>query len=282
MWEQFQSLFTQSGYGHALSSLALIISILGVRSILLGQILKSNWRREDQRKWLVKIKNLSTFSVFFGLVMIWATELQTFALSIVAITGALIISGKELLLCVFGGVLRSSNNLFKIGDRIEIDGIRGDVIDTNLFFTKILEIGPSTMTHQFTGRSVSIPNGLYLTKELINESFMHKYVLHVFKIALKRTDDWRKAEKCMLEAANEECSSFIALAQENMDQLAKKEGLDVPKVTPRITYRFSALKDIEMIVRVPAPATRKGHIEQQILKRFMNKFFPDPELETQK
>lgn len=265
---------TQSGYTHLISTITLLVIVLGLRSLSIKKIRNSEWRSEDKRKWYVTIRNWSSFTIVFGLIIIWATELQTFALSIVAITGAMIISGKELILCAHGGLLRSFNNMFKVGDRIEIDGIRGDVIDSNLMITKVLEIGPENFTHQFTGRSVVIPNSLFLTKEVINESFLNKYVLHVFKVSISRDEDWKKAEQCMMAAAEESCSGFIQKAQKNMENLARREGLDVPKVTPRITYKFSNAKEIEMIIRVPSPASRKGNIEQEILKGFMEKYLP--------
>ncbi|CAM9839916.1 unnamed protein product [Chrysoparadoxa australica] len=270
--EQILQAIEKSGYSRPITSLVLIFLLWAIRSTLTRNIRKTGWRTEDKRKWYVLIRNWSTSVLIIGLVVIWATELQTFALSVVALTGALIISGKELLLCIHGGLLRSFNNLFKIGDRIEIDNIRGDVIDTNLFITKVLEIGPQNFTHQFTGRSIIIPNSLFLTKELINESFLHKYVLHVFKLSFPRTVDWEHAEACMREAAHNECKNFIENAQKSMDSLAIREGLEVPKAEPRITYKFTNPNELEMIVRVPSPASRKGNIEQQILKSFMKSF----------
>lgn len=270
--EQILQAIEKSGYSRPITSLVLIFLLWAIRSTLTRNIRKTGWRTEDKRKWYVLIRNWSTSVLIIGLVVIWATELQTFALSVVALTGALIISGKELLLCIHGGLLRSFNNLFKIGDRIEIDNIRGDVIDTNLFITKVLEIGPQNFTHQFTGRSIIIPNSLFLTKELINESFLHKYVLHVFKLSFPRTVDWEHAEACMKEAAHNECKNFIENAQKSMDSLAIREGLEVPKAEPRITYKFTNPNELEMIVRVPSPASRKGNIEQQILKSFMKSF----------
>lgn len=275
MTENFQKLITilsQTGYGRLIASISLVILLLLLRGVFSRRVRKSDWRTEDKRKWLVTARNWSTSIIFIGLIMIWATELQTFALSVVAITGALIISGKELLLCVHGGLLRSFNNLFKIGDRIEIDGVRGDVIDTNLFVTKILEIGPNNYTHQFTGRSIMIPNSLFLTKELTNESFMQSYVLHVFKLSFHRDIDWEEAENCMRDAAMAECEPFIKEAQENMNRISRREGLEVPKAEPRITYRFHGPSELEMIVRVPSPASRKGNIEQMILRRFMQSY----------
>ena len=264
----------QSNYGHSLSTIALIATVIIVRNFATKRIRKSDFRTEDKRKWFVAIRNWSTLVLILGLGTIWATELQTFALSIVAILGAMIISGKELFLCALGGLLRTFNHMFKVGDRIEIIGIRGDVIDSNLMVTKLLEIGPQNFTHQFTGRSIVIPNSLFLSKELVNESFTHKFVLHVFKLTFTRKEDWKFAENCMMEAANQICGDFIEDARINMDNIAKREGLEVPSANPRITYKFTNANDVEMIVRVPSPANKKGNIEQMVLKLFMEKYMP--------
>ncbi|MCF8058894.1 MAG: mechanosensitive ion channel family protein [Bacteriovoracaceae bacterium] len=273
--EKLFTILKQPGYTHVISTLTLILIVLSVRALLMKKVRKTDWRTEDKRKWYVTIRNWSTLTLVFGGLGIWGTEIQTFAYSIIAITGALIITGKELILCFHGGLLRAFNSMYKVGDRIEIDGIRGDVIDTNLMITKILEIGPSNFTHQFTGRSITIPNSLLLSKVLINESFMHKYVLHVFKVTFKREENWKEAESCMMEAARKECANFMEKAQENMEKLALREGIEVPSVEPRITYKFSSASDLEMIIRVPAPASRKGNIEQHILKRFMAMYLVD-------
>ncbi len=264
--------FGQEQVVHILSTLFLIFLVWSVRNLFNRTIKKSSWRIEEKRKWYVTIRNWSTMILLIGFFSIWSTEIQTFAVSVVAVSAALIISGKETILCIHGGLLRSMNGLFKIGDRIEIDGIRGDVIDANLFVTKIMEIGPQNFTHQFTGRSIIIPNALFLTKQVINESFMHKYVLHVFKLAFKRDEDLQFAEKCMKEAADLVCAEFVEKAQRNMDQIRFKEEIEVPRAEPRITFRFPSSTEVEMIVRIPSPASKKGNLEQAIYRDFMKRY----------
>ncbi len=264
----------QEQFLHIVNTLLLLFIVWSARNIFHRTIRKSNWRMEEKRKWYVSIRNWSTMILLFGFLSIWATEIQTFAVSVVAVSAALIISGKESILCIHGGLLRSLNGLFKIGDRIEIDGIRGDVIDANLFVTKIMEIGPQNYTHQFTGRSITIPNALFLSKQVINESFMHKYVLHVFKVAFKRDEDLQYAEKCMKESADLVCGEFIDKTQRNMDQIRVKEEIEVPSAEPRITFRFPNSSEVEMIIRIPSPATKKGNLEQAVLREFMKRYNP--------
>ena len=270
----FQWLRSNSIMGHTLVSLLVVICYWVIRSQLIRLTRKSTWKIESKRKWLVSIRNWSNAILFFSVIFIWSSEIQTFALSVVAVTAALIISGKELILCALGGILRSFNNSFKVGDRIELGDIRGDVIDCNLMVTKVLEIGPKNYSHQYTGRSIAVPNSVFLTKQVVNESFMQEYVLHVFKVPFKREEDWQRAERCMLEAATLECQEFIEKAQRNLEQLSHGEGLEMPSAQPRITYQFTNSSEFDLIVRVPAPATKKGNLEQAILKRFMTNYFP--------
>jgi small-conductance mechanosensitive channel len=232
-------------------------------------VLSSKVVKEEKRKWVIRIRNWATVIAVISLVIIWSTEIQTFALSLAALALAIAVSIKELTMCFMGGVVRSFQQPFKVGDRIEVEGIRGDVIDTDLFITKIMEIGPHNLTHQYTGRAVSIPNSVFLTSKVINESFMHKYVLHVFMIPLSRDENWRKAEEVMLEAANKHCAPFIVEAKNSLSHRAHKEGLEFPTVEPRVRFHLSPNNEMEMIVRIPAPATKKGNVEQAILRQFM-------------
>jgi small-conductance mechanosensitive channel len=51
---------------------------------------------------------------------------------------------------------------YAFGDRIENAGIRGNAVDHNALTTTILEIGPGQTSHQYTGRTMVIPNSFFL------------------------------------------------------------------------------------------------------------------------
>jgi len=162
-------------------------------------------------------------------------------------------------------MLRTGGKAFKIGDRIEIAGIRGDVIDHNLLTTTVMEIGP----HQVTGRAVVLPNSIFLGKPLVNESYTHDFVLHPFKIPLKMDADWQLEEQDLLAAAKEECTPFLEEARGHFDRFTKHEGLVSLGVDPRITVSIPKAGELELTVRVAVPARRKGRIEQAILRRYL-------------
>jgi small-conductance mechanosensitive channel len=139
------------------SSIILVITMILLRAVLARYIRKSVESTELRRRWLVQTRNALLLVLIFGLIVIWAEELRTLALSIVAIALAFVVATKELILCITGSIIKSGSRSFNIGDRIQVKDFRGDVIDQNLLATTILEVGPGRLTHQRTGRMADIP-----------------------------------------------------------------------------------------------------------------------------
>jgi small-conductance mechanosensitive channel len=266
-WDWISSKPVQFG---AISSLILIVTLLVVKKLLLRAVLRLDSQEPDvRRRWVVNIRNASLVAMLLGLIMIWAQPLQTLAVSFIALAVAGVIATKELILCVSGAVVRATSKAYAVGDRIEIAGKRGDVVDQNLFTTTLLEIGPGQSSHQYTGRAIVIPNSLLLNTPLINETFTHDYVLHVFCIPLNSSDDWQRAEQLLLEAAQLECSPFLDQARTYMKSLENQQGLDSPTVAPRVTLHIPEPGKINLLLRIPAPSRRKGRLEQAILRRYL-------------
>ncbi|MDP2285611.1 MAG: mechanosensitive ion channel, partial [Pseudohongiella sp.] len=192
-------------------------------------------------------------------------ELRTLALSIVAIAVAFVVATKELILCVIGTLLKTVSNSFNLGDRIQVKDFRGDVIDQNLLATTIMEVGPGKITHQRTGRTMVIPNAMFVSEPVINESFTHDYVFHVFTIPFRRDEDWHEAQKAFLESAKRHCAPYLEEVRKYMNRISIKRGLEVPSVDPRVTIQVPTAGEVHLIVRVPAKSGERGFIEQAIL-----------------
>src|SRR6056297_2914485 len=243
----------------------LLIVVTVVRSIASRFIKKRVHSKELQRRWLVQTRNGFILLLTLGLLFIWGDTLRTFALSIVAIAVAFVVATKELILCVSGSILKTGSGSFNVGDRIQVKEFRGDVIDQNILATTILEVGPGKLTHQRTGRMTVIPNALFVSEPVINESYTHDYVLHVFTIPFKREDNWRAAQKQFLKSANKLCKPYLNEARSHMEELSKEKGLDVPTTDPRVSIQVPAAGEIHLIVRVPVKSSQRSYIEQSIL-----------------
>ena len=253
-----------------LKSLILLLTLVIVRPLIVRWIARNpTLSMESKRRWVVTTRNSVVFAFLIGLVIIWAHELQAFAVSIVALAAALVLATRELILCWSGAALRVGSKVFAVGDRIQIAGHRGVVLDHDAFATRLLEIGPGQSAHLYTGRVTIFPNSLLLTNTLIKENPEQEYGLYTLIVPLKNDDDWQKAEHSLLEAAKAECAPFMDEAARQMKLLEQTNLLEAPSPEPRITIQLPESGKIHLVLRFPAPDRGRSRIEQAILRRYL-------------
>ncbi len=254
-----------------LKSLILLVTIVVVRTLIVRWISRNHTLTlEAKRRWVVATRNSMLFAFVIGLVVIWAHELQAFAVSIVALAAALVLATKELILCWSGAALRVGGKVYSVGDRIQIAGHRGVVLDHDVFATKLLEIGPGETSHLYTGRVTVFPNSLLFTNALIKENPEQEYGLYTITVPLPAGADWHKAERVLIDAAKSECAPFMAEAARHMKLLEQTNLLEAPSPEPRVTVQLPEPGTVHLVLRFPAPDRGRSRVEQAILRRYLD------------
>lgn len=269
-WISIDSSFALDG----LKSLIVLLFLVIVRTLVVRWIANNpTLTMESKRRWVVTTRNSVVFAFLIGLVIIWAHELQAFAVSIIALAAALVLATKELILCWSGAALRVGGKVYGVGDRIQIAGHRGVVLDHDVFATKLLEIGPGQSAHLYTGRVTVFPNSLLFTNPLIKENPQQEYGLYTLTVPIKSDGDWQRAEQTLLEAAKHECAPFMDEAVRQMKLLEQTNLLEAPSPEPRITIQLPEFGKIHLVLRFPAPDRGRSRIEQAILHRYLSQSF---------
>ena len=254
---------------NAVITLLLWAAALAARQLVLKSLKARGLAPADARRWMSSSRNMMLVVLLAGTATVWFDELKTFAFSLVAFTAAIVIATKELIMGAGGTFLRTSSRSFAIGDRIEVAGLRGDVIDTSLFTTTLLEIGPGRIGHQQTGRAVTIPNAILLMQPVINETFSDAFVLHTFEVCIPRDEHWGAAEAALLLACQEAHAPYAADARAHFDRRLSERGIETPTIDARVLIRVDTPLQLTLVARLPVPAKRKGRIEQAIVRRFL-------------
>ncbi|WGO96571.1 mechanosensitive ion channel [Saccharophagus degradans] len=110
-------------------------------------------------KWGKLAQNLIVFLTLFALVLEWAPQLRTFALSLTAVAVAIVIALKEIILCLTGAVMRTSSSV-KVGDVIDIQGCKGRAVELTLLSSIIAQLNDDDLP---TGRRITLPNSVFLS-----------------------------------------------------------------------------------------------------------------------
>lgn len=253
-----------------LASLAFFLVLMGVRTLLRRAILRREaLEPEMKQRWLVSLRNVVLVIFMLGMALIWASEIETVAVSMVAFAAALVLATREMILCLLGALYRASTNAYAIGDRIEINGLKGQVIDSDMLSTTLIESNQATAHKGTVGRVVTFPNSLLLMQPLFNESTLGRYVIHTVHVNIRRDDDWQAAEARLLAAAREEVGQYSKDLVRHARELQRSYGLGAPALVPRVRMVLSDHKQIELHLQLPTPINERVNVEQRILRSYL-------------
>lgn len=220
-----------------------------------------------------KVNQYTNYLFLLLLFVLWFSQLQVVLVSLVAVAAAVVIATKEIIMCVMGGIYLRQNRLFKEGHRIEVDDVRGYVIERLFLTTKVLEIGPEKNSQQTTGEVIAIPNSIFLTKAVKNESSFKGYSIKSFQFRLNIEDDIEEFEKEILEKSNEICAEYLEAAKNCISSFCEKEGIIIPSVNPRTKVLFEAEEKTEgmvvVLLKIPVENSRIAELEQILIRHFL-------------
>lgn len=247
-------------------------TIISISLIIVFVIGKYFYLRKykEKDKYLLK-KNISqSLNTILTLIIlfIWVYQFKEALYSLVAVAAAIVIATKELIMCFTGGILVKITKAFGVGDRIEIDEVRGFVVESGFLSTKILEIGPEANSQQTTGDVISIPNSIFLTETLTNESYFNGYSIQLFKFYISDKEKLQNLEDAILNYSNEICSEYIDKAKSHITKFCRKEGINIPSIEPRVKIQLADEK-LYLLLKMPVRVDSIADIEQKLLRKFL-------------
>lgn len=252
------------------TTVLLLMGLWMVRAVLIRTVSRrSETLSPDQRRWVQTVKTLVWALMILGLVMIWAPQLQTAALSLTAFVVAIVIATKEVILCFMGAFMRVSTAPFRIGDWITIDGITGEVVDINPFSAKVQELETAHGTYAYTGKIIQIPNSRYFTFPIENLSYLKQYKPHLFSIAFQESlIDSSVLLKKLREIVVSKTSSFQEEAAQVHKNVRRISSIPLFDPVPQIMFEAHDFNNIRFTVYAFLPTKDAASIASQISESF--------------
>jgi small-conductance mechanosensitive channel len=177
---------------------------------------------------------------------------------------------QEVIGAVAGWFNITSGRIYRVGDRIELGGVRGDVIDITLLRTKLLEIGSAEDNHswvkgrQHTGRIAAISNKATFTSPVYNFSAAFDFVWEELSVGVPYRADWKEAERILQEEA-ERASQSVG-AHEAIEAMRRRYPIPRAEVEPRVFVRAAATW-MELAARFVVPVREARTAKDSITRR---------------
>ena len=144
---------------------------------------------------------LNILEVVF-LLFIWNEYIQSLMTLISVTSAAMTIALRELILNFFCGIYIKMKKPFQVEDRIEVKGIRGDVMNISSLNFEVLEISNKEENGQSTGVIVTFPNSIVFAEPVRNLNKGFKYIWDELTVRLTLDCDLVKNKQELYKIVN--------------------------------------------------------------------------------
>lgn len=172
------------------------------------------------------------------LVVLWQPFGGQFAAAFGLATAGLAFAMQEVIGALAGWFNITVGRIFSIGDRIEMSGVRGDVLDVTPLRTKLMEIGAESdptawvKGRQHTGRMVAISNKATFTTPVYNFSAFFDFIWEEITVEIPHHERHARAADILREEAERFSDTTEAL--EAMRAFRKRFPVPEAELRPRV------------------------------------------------
>lgn len=221
---------------------------------------------------LYRINKMITFTgylvVFLGLALIFSDNLGRMAVAFGVAGAGIAFALQEVIASVAGWVAISFGNFYNTGDRVQLGGIKGDVIDIGVLRTTLMEIGEWVHADLYNGRIVKIANSFVFKEPVFNYSGDFPFLWDEITVPVKYGCDYRLARSIFQQILTETTGEFTKHAKESWREMIGTYRIEPAELDPRV---FLAANDnwMEFTLRYVVDYKRRRFTKDLLFTRVL-------------
>ena len=262
----------------------LVLALVVVTFIVLGEVWKRatfryvhDFRRRYQFLLLRRILLWLVIGITIAFAL--ATEIGSLATFAGLITAGIAVALQNVILAVAGYFFLIGRYGVRVGDRVQISGVTGDVIDIGLVRLHLMEMGGSGNYIQPTGRVVVFSNSIVFqpTASFYKQAPGTNFIWHEVSLTLAPDSDIKLAESRILGAVEKIYAGYRERIEQEHRQM--QNLLNVRAATPKPVSRLRlAQAGLEVVIRYPVELDNAAEIDDHITREVLAALAKSPRL----
>lgn len=267
---------------------AVIVVIAVLLRLALVPVVRRRYRDDLYRRyWAGKIAKYAIVAVaLVALIMVWAPLGGRLSVILGFATAGIAFAMQEVIGALFGWLNILTGRIYTVGDRVEMGGVRGDVMDISPLRTTMLEIGrgvaaagsPTTVTaRQPTGRVVSISNKKTFTDPVFNYSSHFEWMWDELTFTVPYEADWHAAERIVREEVDRRDAEARERGERELSRIANRYVLAQADIEPATYVRAETCWiaiTARFVAHVRSARSVKDDITRAVIDRFADEGIP--------
>lgn len=221
----------------------------------------------------------ATIAAVISLVFIWLPFFDDLATFLGLLSAGLAIALADVFLNLAGWAYIVFRRPFKVGDRVEIAGTAGDVVDIRAFRFTLLEIRDWVDADQSTGRIIHVPNGTLFRDTVANFTEGFHYIWHEIPVLVTFESDWRRAEQMLRDALDQ-----VSVPEDEARRVTERVSasrdyrISYSELTPNV-YVSTRDSGVLLTGRVLVEARRRRGVEDIVWRHMLDAINGDPNVD---
>ncbi|MEO6983646.1 MAG: mechanosensitive ion channel domain-containing protein [Edaphobacter sp.] len=237
MQETIKKLLYNPTVGKFVAAAVTVVVILTISGLLkrsIGRYIKGTEARYRVRKFI----GLAGYVVaIFAITIVFSDKLGGFTVAFGVAGAGIAFALQEVIASVAGWVAISLGGFYSPGDRIELDGIKGDVIDVSILRTTLMEVGEWVKGDLYTGRVVRITNSFVFKKPVYNYSSDFPFLWDEITLPVRYGSDWKLARTMLRNLVDEVLVDYSNQVKDSWKDLVRQYHVEDANVEPMITLQ---------------------------------------------
>ena len=268
MSETLQKLLFDPTIGRLVSAavgIAIVIAIVK----LLQRLVAQNVANSDLRYRTRKFIGLSGYVLaVLVLITIFSGRLTGFTVAFGVAGAGIAFALQEVIASVAGWVAMTSGNFYAPGDRVQLGGIKGDVIDIGILRTTLMELGQWVDGDLYNGRIVRIANSFVFKEPVFNYSGDFPFLWDEIVLPIRYGSDWRYTHDILNGICNDVLGSYAIESKKSWQDAVRQYKLEDASVEPMITLKLTD-NWIEFTARYIVDYRRRRACKNLLFRRFL-------------
>lgn len=274
---------------HVLRSVLLRVGgILVALALIL--VLSEVWRRvtfryisdlRRRRQFLVLRRIVIGFLISVVLLLGFVSQFSSLATFAGFITAGIAVGLQAVLLSVAAYFFIIGRYGIRVGDRISVAGITGDVVDIGLVRLYLMEMAGTGLDFYPTGRLVVFSNSVLFQTgtPLFKQIPGTEYAWHEVVVMIAPAGNHKLAQDKLVALVNEVYSKYRQEIERQHADIARRVDILIETPRPEARLQF-AEGGLELLVRYPVEIRRAPDIDEEMTRRVLSLTQTDPDLKA--
>lgn len=251
-----------------ITAISIIVIVIAVRIVqrTVGRIIHDTDTRYRVRKLIAFLGYVVCVIV---LAVVFSNKLGGLNVVLGLIGAGIAFASQEIIVSIAGWLSLAFSGFYKTGDRIQLGGVRGDVIDIGVLRTTLMEVGEWVNGDLYNGRVVRVANSFIYKEPVYNYSGDFPFLWDEIVVPIRYGSDYRMAKEILLRVADELIGDYAKNAQKAWDGIVKKYLIENAIVEPLVTMTANE-NWMSFTVRYVVEFKRRRTTKDQLFNRILD------------